>query len=226
MAAELMLINPRRKHHRRRRKARVTHARRNPRKRRRRAMSARQAEFFGKRRRRGSRRARVIRARRNPRRRHRRHYTVMRRNPSVSSNPVGFVSNTIVPAAVGAVGGVAVNYIFDNYAPTSLQTGVLNPVSRLALAGLLGMAAATVTDNRTGAMVAAGAMTVTVYDMITNFMNGQGVFASSSSSQSQYGNQGGQQQMGRFVNRGMGRVGRFVPRGLGYMSPARAMRAW
>jgi hypothetical protein len=212
MTAELMLINPRRK--RRHRRARVTHARRNPRRRRR--MSALQEKYFGKRHR------RVIRARRNPRRRHhRRHYTIMRRNPSeLSSNPVGFVSSTIVPAAVGAIGGVGVNYIFDNYAPASLQTGILNPLSRFALAALLGMGVGAVTDNRTGAMVAAGAMTVTAYDMITNFMNGQGVFAQTG--QQGYGQQGGygQGQMGRIVNRRMGRI---VNRGMGYMNPSRQL---
>lgn len=211
MAAELMLINPRRR--RRHRKARVTHARRNPR-RRRRHMSARQEMFFGKRRRRGHRR--VIHARRNPRRR--RHYRVMRRNPSsLSSNPVGFVSNTIIPAAVGAIGGVGVNYIFNNYAPASLQTGILNPLSRLALAALLGIGVGAVTDNRTGAMVAAGAMTVTAYDMITNYMNGVGVFASSSQ-QSQGGGQG---QMGRLMYSRMGRI--VSQRGMGYMNPARQL---
>lgn len=210
MAAELMLINPRRRKH-RRRKARVVHARRNPR-RRRRGMSALQRKYFG-----GGRRRRVIRARSNPRRRHRRrrsHYIIRaRRNPSISGNPVGFVATTIVPAAVGALGGVGVNYIFDNYAPASLQTGVLNPLSRLALAAGLGVAVGAVTDNRTGAMVAAGAMTVTAYDMITNYMNGTSVFQTGSSQQG-YG-QGG--QMGRIVNR---RMGRFLGRGMGYMSPA------
>jgi hypothetical protein len=215
MAAELMLINPRRRKH--RRKARVTHARRNPR-RRRRHMSALQEAYFGKRssRHRSRRRGRrVIRAHRNPRRR--RHYTVMRRNPSVSGNPVGFVSNMIIPAAIGAVGGVGVNYIFNNYAPASLQTGVLNPISRLALAALLGIGVGAVTDSRTGGMVAAGAMTVTAYDMITNFMNGQSVFQTSGQQQ---GGQG-QGQMGRFLGRGMGRI--VNQRGFGYMNPARQL---
>ncbi len=214
MAAELMLINPRRR--RRHRKARVTHARRNPRRRRSRRMSALQQQYFGKgRRRRSSRRRRVIHARSNPRRRHRRRSYIIRarRNPSVA-NPVGFVSETLVPAAIGAVGGVGVNYIFDNYAPVSLQTGILNPLSRFALAAGLGMVVGMATDNRTGAMVAAGAMTVTAYDMLNNFMSGQGVFASTSQ---QGGGQGGQ-QMGRLVNR---RMGRFLGRGgMGYMSPA------
>lgn len=221
MAAELMLINPRRR--RRHRKARVTHARRNPRRRRR--LSALQARYFGKGRKRHSRRRRVIHARSNPRRRHRRrHYVIhARRNPSgLSSNPVGFVSGMIVPAAIGAVGGVGVNYIFDNYAPASLQTGILNPLSRLALAAGLGIAVGAVTDNRTGAMVAAGAMTVTAYDMITNYMNGQGVFASSSQQQGGQGQGQGGQQMGRFLRgRGMGRI--VNQRGFGYMNPARQL---
>lgn len=219
MAAELMLINPRRRRKHRRRKATsrgIIRARRNPR--RRRKLSALQEQYFGKgrRKRSGGRRrrrsARVIQAQSNPRRRHRhrrRHYTVMRRNPSeLSNNPVGFVSNMIVPAGVGALGGVAVNYIFTNYAPVNLQTGILNPLSRLALAAGLGMAVGAVTDNHTGAMVAAGAMTVTAYDMINNAMNGQGVFASTA-------NSGG--GMGRIMSlRGMRGM-----RGLGYMNPAR-----
>lgn len=209
MAAELMLINPRRKRS-RRRKARVVHARRNPRRRRRRGMSALQRKYFG-----GGRKRRVIRARSNPRRRHRRrHMTVMRRNPSVS-NPVGFVANTIVPAALGAVGGIGVSYIFNNYAPASLQTGILNPISQYGIAALLGFAVGAATDNRTGAMVAAGAMTVITYDMIQNYLQ----TGSLVNSQQGYGGQYGGQQMGRFVGfRGMGRI--VNRRGMGYMSPA------
>lgn len=212
MAAELMLINPRRRRRHRRRAAKVTHARRNPR-RRRRSMSALQRKYFG-----GGRRRRVIRARSNPRRRHRRrHMTVMRRNPSVS-NPVGFVANTIVSAAVGAIGGIGVNYIFTNYAPASLQTGILNPLSQYGIAALLGFAVGAATDNRTGAMVAAGAMTVITYDMIQNYLSTGQLF---SQGQQGYGGQYGQGgQMGRIVNRRMGRFVGFAGRGMGYMSPA------
>lgn len=204
MAAELMLINPRRRH--RRRKARVIRAKRNPTRRRRRRLSALQAQYFGKRRRSGGRkrRARVIHARSNPirRRRHRRrHFTVLRRNPISVGNPVGFVSAEIVPAAMGAVGGLATNWIFDNYAPTMFQSGILNPIGRLGLAAGLGFAVAKVTDNRTGQLVAAGAMTITVYEMLQNYMQGGGLFSG-----------GG---MGRIMNSRMGRVG--------YMNPARQM---
>jgi hypothetical protein len=213
MAGELMLINPRRRHHKRRR--RVIRAKSNPRRRRRR-MSALQRRYFG-----GGRKRRVIRARSNPRRRrHRRHhYTVMRRNPSVS-NPINFTTSTIIPAALGAVGGVATNYIFDNYAPVSLQTGILNPISRFGLAALLGFGVGALTDNRTGAMVAAGAMTVTAYDMIENYLSGQGLFQTAQGGYGQGGYSGYQGgQMGRFL-RG-NQMGRFLKgRGMGYMSPA------
>jgi hypothetical protein len=204
MAAELMLINPRRRRRTRRRKARVIRARRNPR-RRRRGMSALQQQYFGGRRsRRRHRRRRVIHARSNPRRHRRRRYTIMRRNPVSIGNPVGFVSSELMPAAMGAVGGLATNWIFDNYAPVSFQSGVLNPVGRLGLAALLGLGVAQVTDNRTGQLVAAGAMTITVYELLANYMSGNGLF-------------------GTPGNTGFGRIMNPRMRGLGYMNPARQM---
>lgn len=238
MAAELMLINPRRKRRHHRRRASVIRARRNPR-RKRRHMSALQAEYFGKGRRRSRRgRRRVIRATSNPRprRRHRRrHYTIMRRNPSSVSNPVGFVSSELMPAALGAIGAVGMNYIFDNYAPASLQTGYLQPISQIGLAALLGLGVGAVTNNRVGASVATGAMIVTLYELWQNYQSTGSFVNTATSGQGQYGQGGGQYgqggQMGRLMGNRMGRfvhgnnMGRIMGRvkGVGYFNPSRQL---
>lgn len=177
MPGELLLINPRR----RRRKTRRTHARRNPRRRRR--MSALQRRYFGKRR-------HVTHAARNPRRKRRyrvrsaarlARYRVRRarRNPMprVSFNGL---TKMLVGGTVGAAGAMGVDILLgyanqSNIIPTSLQSGVMNSVLRLGAAVGLGYLAEAVGGKNIGEEVAAGAIVVTLYDLLKPYVQQAGV---------------------------------------------------
>ena len=160
----------------------------NPRRRhRRRPMTAKQLKYFGKRRHR-----RTIRARRNPvaRRRRaaaapvrRRRYSrrsaiaavIGRRRRSRSGlmgSASSFLSNDIVPAAIGAGGALALDMVWPHltFLPPQLQSGPLTPVVRIAGAVGLGVVAGMVAGSRIGRNVAMGALTVTAYDIIKGYM--------------------------------------------------------
>lgn len=175
--AELLLINPRH-----RRRASVKRARRNPRRRRRRAMTALQRQYFG------GRRAR--RLTRNPRRRRR--YHAMRRNPRrvrrFRRNPsfararayvrgarfpttVGGIMDMIIPASIGAAGALALDMAWGSLPlPATLTTGTLAPVTRIAGAIGIGVVVGMVAGRRNGALAGAGALTVTMYDLIKPYV--------------------------------------------------------
>lgn len=179
MPGELLLVNPRRRRRRgpRRMSAlqrkyfgkgrrRVTSLASNPRRRRRR--SRRATTLYANPRRRRSHR-RVTRLARNPRRRHR---LRLRRNPSLSlSSPMSFVKNTVMPAAIGATGALAVDWAFANLpVPMFLTSGMMLPIARIGGALLVGVAAGAVMGKKFGEDVAAGAVTVTLYDLIKTSM--------------------------------------------------------
>jgi len=136
---------------------------------------------------------------------------------------MNFVSSEFMPAALGAAGAVAANYVFSNYAPASMQTGMMQPVAQIGIAALLGFGVAAATDNKTGAAVGAGAMVVTLYELLQNYLQ-TGQFT-----QTQYGYGGGGGYYGGGYQSGMGRLmgtrrmGRFLGRGLGYITPARQL---
>jgi hypothetical protein len=169
--AEMLLVNPRRK----RRRARK--------------MTALQRRYFGK----GH--GRITRARRNPkRRRHaalavtgsaapKRKYTKRTRSRSyrarrhISRNvasfrgfsPRGFLTNSLMPAAVGAGGALGVDLAlgyFGSYLPATLQTGLPNAAVKLAGAIGIGMLAGAVAGKRVGEQAMAGAIVVTLYSVI------------------------------------------------------------
>jgi hypothetical protein len=182
--AEIMLINPRRRRRRsgsRKRRARVTRMARNPRRRRRsrRRMSKLQQMYFG-----GG------RARRNPRRRRsysRRRVTRFRRNPidqvglappsyrrryQRSGISVGsFVSGTLMPAAVGAAGALAIDLMWGYLPiPSVLMTGTFAPLARIAAAVAVGYAVGMVSTKGFGEEAMAGAVTVTLYDLAKSYI--------------------------------------------------------
>lgn len=214
MAAELLLVNPRRKRRGKRAKSsarrsrRIVKMARNPR--RRRTMSALQRKFFGGKRRRKS--SRVVAMNSNPRRRRSRRskFSVFRRNPSPLNNPVGYATDVIVPAVGGAAGGIAIDYLFNNVSALQGLSPTMTNVARFVAAAALGYGVSMVTDKKTGAMVAGGAMVITAYDIAQQYLQG-----------SQSGQGYGQGQgMGRFVPmRGARRIGRM--KGMGWWSPAR-----
>lgn len=215
MAAELLLVNPRRKRRRgkrakssARRSRRIVKMARNPRRKRRRAMSALQRRFFGGKRRKSS---RVVAMNSNPRRRRRRSkYSVFRRNPSPLSNPAGYATDVIVPAVGGAAGGLAIDYLFNNVASLQGLSPMMTNVARFVAAAALGYGVSMVTDKKTGAMVAGGAMVITAYDIMQQYTSG----ATTNQGQG-YGMNGA-----RRLNGPRRRIGRM--KGMGWWSPARA----
>lgn len=144
--AQLMLINPRR-----RRKTASRKAKTNPR--RRRAVSAST-----------TRRRRV---RRNPISHIRRHVRRARRNPAIRA---GGVMNDVMNAAIGAVGAIGVNMIYDMLpVPASLKTGWGGTIGRAAAAVAIGMLGRPMLGKAAGTM-AQGALTVIAYDAIRGMM--------------------------------------------------------
>jgi hypothetical protein len=218
MAAELMLINPRRKRRgNRRRRAKAAVFARNPRRRRRsrRRMTAKQARYFGggRRRRRASRVVMASNPRRRRRRSRRRSYTVMRRNPRGLST--SSITNELMAASIGAAGAVALDYLFTNYAPASLQVGGMTTnIAQLAGAVGLGMVAGMIAGPKTGAYVGGGAMTVTVFNIVQQYMTTGPAQAGAGQGQQGYGGSG---QMGRYIGRVKGRR-------MGWVNPARLTR--
>lgn len=172
MAGELMLIgNPRRKR------------KRGPRK-----MSALQRQYFGGGRRKRKRRTRVTALASNPRRRRRsrvlgaapvrrrrRRVSRYRRNPVSmrSFNPRSLINDTIIPASIGAAGALGLDLALgygNPYLPDFLKSGVGLTAAKLGGAILIGMVAQKTMGKRYGDQVTAGAVTVTMYDLIKSFI--------------------------------------------------------
>jgi hypothetical protein len=164
---EMLLVNPRRK----RRRARK--------------MTAEQRRYFGK----GH--GRITRARRNPKRRRRhaalavstpvrrshRRRSIRKARRHISRNvasfrgfsPRGFLTNSLMPAAIGAGGALGVDLAlgyFGSYLPATLQTGLPNAAVKLAGAIGIGMLAGAVAGKRVGEQAMAGAIVVTLYSVI------------------------------------------------------------
>lgn len=171
--AEMLLVNPR--HKKRRRKGGKK----------KRKMSALQRRYFGKRRsapvRRRKRRSRSVAvAVAAPRRRSHKHrrrvrVTRARRNPiSLGGfNFNSFLRNNLMPAGVGAVGAIGVDVALSYVTPmlpAMLQTGLPRTAVRLAGAVIVGMAAGKVMGRKFGEEVTAGAITVTMYDLIKGYV--------------------------------------------------------
>lgn len=155
MAAQIALINPRRK-----RKARKTRARR------RRHVARRKTT--ARRRRKTS----IVAVRRlNPRRRRvharRRRHHARRRNPRMLS--LGGITRTLMPAAIGGAGALALDIALSYatpYLPASLQSGYLKTGVKLAGAIGLGMVAGKFLGGEKGRAVTLGALTVVLYGAI------------------------------------------------------------
>lgn len=165
--AELLLVNPRR---RRRHKAAKSRKRRRSV---RRFKVARRRHYARavRRHRRKHRRAIAVVARSNPirRGRKRRRFSLRRYSSNPISSPMGFIKNALVPSAIGAGGALGVDVLIGfatPYLPAMLTGPTIRPVVRLAGAVALGMIASKVAGRKIGEQVAAGAITVTVYDFM------------------------------------------------------------
>lgn len=85
-------------------------------------------------------------------------------------NPVGgvsaFVKGTLVPSAVGGAGALVLDLAMNMLPlPPAMKTGPMRPVVKVVGAIGLGMLASKVTSRQTGGQVAAGALTVTLYEL-------------------------------------------------------------
>jgi hypothetical protein len=161
---QLLLINPRR------RRVKKSHRRRAKNSRRR---AHRSAGGFRIRRRRvkNPRSSHKRRRHRNPKAM-RKHYRRRHRNPMSLSG----VKSAILPALIGAAGGVAVDYAYQfvaPYLPTSITTGTyIVPVGKLALAFGIGLVARKFLGSEKGNAVMAGALAIQTYNLIASVMGG------------------------------------------------------
>src|SRR5580692_873904 len=178
--SELLLINPRRVKRRKSRKGRMPAGLRrywaakrgaraaSPKRRRRRRASSRRAVVA----------TRVRRRRANPRRRSVRRYAASRvhrrisrrrRNPRMLGSVSGIVKGTVVPAATGAVGGLALDIAYGKLSPmlpAALQTGIPAFAAKAGLAVGLGMLAGKFVGRDRAKVATIGAVTVLFYGML------------------------------------------------------------
>jgi hypothetical protein len=163
--AELMLINPRK---RRKHKAKKS-VRKNPQKRR--TMTALQRKYFGKRK-----HKRVATVAKKSTKRRRRYAVTASKRRKYRRNPgrglgkfsmQGFAKNTLMPSAIGAAGALGLDILIGFLPlPANLKTGPMRSVVRIAGAVALGIVAGMVVKKETAANIAAGAVTVTLYDVL------------------------------------------------------------
>jgi len=161
-----------------------------PRRRKKRKMSAKQLRFFGpKRKRAKAAKGKVVIVSENPRRRRkrkaapvarkRRSVARVKRNPSkrrfrrnpLPSSMSGFLNQSLVPAAIGAAGAVAVDYLLAVAPiPDSMRSPATLPLWRIAAAFGVGFAVSYVAGSKAGSEATAGGLTVAAYAMARNFM--------------------------------------------------------
>jgi hypothetical protein len=98
-----------------------------------------------------------------------------RRMPRLSFNPKSFISDTLMPAAIGAGGALALDAALTfaaPYIPASLNTGIARTGVKIAGAIAIGMAASMIGGKRLGEQVMAGAIIVTAYGFLKPFAAG------------------------------------------------------
>lgn len=80
-------------------------------------------------------------------------------------NPIDFLTNTLMPSVVGGAGALALDVAFGLLPlPENLRSGPMAPLVKIAGAVGLGMLASKMVSRRVGEQVAAGAITVQVYN--------------------------------------------------------------
>lgn len=80
-------------------------------------------------------------------------------------NPIGFLSNTLMPSVIGGAGALALDVALGVLPiPDKLKSGPLSPLVKVAGAVGLGMLASKMVNRRVGEQIAAGAITVQVYN--------------------------------------------------------------
>lgn len=87
-------------------------------------------------------------------------------------NPIGFLSETLVPSAIGGAGALGLDVLFGVLPlPATLKASPFFPAVKVAGAIGLGMAAGMVVSKKTANQIAAGAITVTLYNFAKAALN-------------------------------------------------------
>jgi hypothetical protein len=220
---QLLLINPRR------RRVKKSHRRRAKNSRRR---SARSAGGFRIRRRRvkNPRASHKRRRHRNPSMK-RKHYRRRHRNPMSLSG----VKSAIMPALMGAVGGVAVDYAYNALAPmlpTAVSTSLgayTGPIVKIGTAFGLGLVARKFLGSDKGNAVMAGALAIQVYNLLAQVLGGTsglagfGAYLTSNAPSQAYTSSVSRNGLGSpnpavYLQKPLGRIGRMGRVGA-YMTP-------
>lgn len=148
--AEILLVNPRRRRKAKKARRRKSHARRVHRR--------RHSAVLGNPRR---------RRRRNPR--FRRHHAKRRRNPAMlGGGIVGSLTSSVKTGLTGALGALGLDLLWgygSSYLPASLNTGMVQYLSKALGAVLVGIIGGKVLKGR-GSALATGAMTVVLHDAL------------------------------------------------------------
>lgn len=80
-------------------------------------------------------------------------------------NPIAFLTNTLMPAAVGGAGALALDVALGVLPlPANLKTGPMSPLIKVAGAVGMGMLVSKMVNRRVGEQFAAGAITVQLYN--------------------------------------------------------------
>ncbi len=80
-------------------------------------------------------------------------------------NPIGFLTNAVVPAAVGVGGALALDVVLGVLPlPAQFKTGPMAPLVKVAGAVGIGMLASKMVNRRVGEQVAVGAITIQLYN--------------------------------------------------------------
>lgn len=80
-------------------------------------------------------------------------------------NPIDFLTTTLMPSVVGGAGALALDVAIGALPlPPALKTGPMAPLVKVAGAVGLGMIASKMVNRRVGEQIAAGALTVQVYN--------------------------------------------------------------
>lgn len=98
-----------------------------------------------------------------------------RRAMRLSFNPKSFLNDTLMPASIGAAGALALDAALTfatPYIPAQLNTGIARSGVKLAGAIGIGIVAGMIGGKRLGEQAMAGAVIVTMYDLLKPFAAG------------------------------------------------------
>lgn len=82
----------------------------------------------------------------------------------------GFMRNTLMPSTVGAAGALGIDLVLGFLPlPLAMKTGPMKTVIKIAGAAAIGAVAANFVKRDTAQQIAAGAITVALYDLIKGY---------------------------------------------------------